>query len=190
MGTLIGYLQHALHLPGSLGARAQAHGWAPDAGIRNAEIGMVECVEHLDSDLSAECLFDTEPFSEGQIFIDIFGSSEIGEVARNAAECERIRLLECSRVEEAVLRTHLDERIFRGTRAALTGLKAGPGQVRVLVSTKNSHVACAGADRHRETALGGGDPRYLPAAGDCIRNRVHAAAEPLTPAKRQIVHVI
>lgn len=48
---LIGQLQHSLHLSRSLGGGTQAHRRAPDSGIRDTEISMVESVEHLDAEL-------------------------------------------------------------------------------------------------------------------------------------------
>ena len=51
---LKGYLQYALHLSRSLRGRTLTHSSIADAGVWYSEIGVVESVEHLDSELQRE----------------------------------------------------------------------------------------------------------------------------------------
>ena len=56
-------------------------------------------------------------------------------------------------------------------------LKDCAGQIGMLIPAKNRRGVSAGADRHREAALRGGNSRHLPSAYNRIFNRVHAAAD-------------
>jgi len=49
--ALVSYLKHPLHLSRSLRGRTLTHSSIADAGVRYAEIGVIESVEHLDSEL-------------------------------------------------------------------------------------------------------------------------------------------